>query len=208
MINKIFQDLNIEGVCVSISQWHPDLYQLDQTTLTHYSEHKLYLWPMMCEFEKTQIEYLGIIIIMHNKLKMDLVIRPIHTLRTYSDAIQVILMSCAQSQQPLPIFNDFCLFSMTSNHWQQLILNDDDYMHLMPTSLYPSTSKPGDLSLSPMQPPFPCPWVFDMLYSYLRSLLRSSPSYYLAHLQGIVSCIWFASLMLASCHCITYLFPL
>jgi hypothetical protein len=35
-------------------------------------EHKLYLWPEKCEFEKTKIEYLGIII-SHNKVEMDLV---------------------------------------------------------------------------------------------------------------------------------------
>jgi hypothetical protein len=33
-------------------------------------EHKLYLWPEKCEFEKTKIEYLGIII-SHNKVEMD-----------------------------------------------------------------------------------------------------------------------------------------
>jgi hypothetical protein len=35
-------------------------------------EHKLYLWPEKCEFEKTRIEYLGIII-SHNKVEIDLV---------------------------------------------------------------------------------------------------------------------------------------
>jgi hypothetical protein len=35
-------------------------------------EHKLYLWPEKCEFEKTRIEYLGVII-SHNKVEMDLV---------------------------------------------------------------------------------------------------------------------------------------
>jgi hypothetical protein len=33
-------------------------------------EHKLYLWPEKCKFEKTRIEYLGIII-SHNKVEMD-----------------------------------------------------------------------------------------------------------------------------------------
>jgi hypothetical protein len=33
-------------------------------------EHKLYLWLEKCKFEKTQIEYLGIII-SHNKVEMD-----------------------------------------------------------------------------------------------------------------------------------------
>jgi hypothetical protein len=35
-------------------------------------EHKLYLRPEKCEFEKTWIEYLGVIIL-HNKVEMDLV---------------------------------------------------------------------------------------------------------------------------------------
>jgi hypothetical protein len=35
-------------------------------------EHKLYLQPEKCEFKKTQIEYLGVIIL-HNKVEMDLV---------------------------------------------------------------------------------------------------------------------------------------
>jgi hypothetical protein len=33
-------------------------------------KHKLYLWPGKCEFEKTRIEYLGVII-SHNKVEMD-----------------------------------------------------------------------------------------------------------------------------------------
>jgi hypothetical protein len=33
-------------------------------------EHKLYLRPEKCEFEKTKIEYLGVIIL-HNKVEMD-----------------------------------------------------------------------------------------------------------------------------------------
>jgi hypothetical protein len=33
-------------------------------------EHKLYLGPEKCEFEKTRIEYLGVII-SHNKVEMD-----------------------------------------------------------------------------------------------------------------------------------------
>jgi hypothetical protein len=35
-------------------------------------KHKLYLQPEKCEFEKTRIEYLGVII-SHNKVEMDLV---------------------------------------------------------------------------------------------------------------------------------------
>jgi hypothetical protein len=36
-------------------------------------KHKLYLWPEKCKFEKTRIEYLGIIIISHDEVEMDLV---------------------------------------------------------------------------------------------------------------------------------------
>jgi hypothetical protein len=52
-------------------------------------------------------------------------------------------------------------------------------------SLHFSASKPGDLGLFPMQPPFLCTFLFDMLYSYPRSSLRSSPSYCLAHCFSI-----------------------
>jgi hypothetical protein len=38
--------------------------------LDHMCEHKLYLWPEKCEFEKTKIEYLGVII-SHNKVEID-----------------------------------------------------------------------------------------------------------------------------------------
>jgi hypothetical protein len=37
-------------------------------------EHKLYLRPEKCEFEKTRIEYLSVII-SHNKMEMDPVVR-------------------------------------------------------------------------------------------------------------------------------------
>jgi hypothetical protein len=33
-------------------------------------KHKLYLWPDKCEFEKTTVEYLGVII-SHNSVAMD-----------------------------------------------------------------------------------------------------------------------------------------
>jgi hypothetical protein len=49
-------------------------------------EHKLYLRPEKCEFEKTRIEYLSVII-SHNKVEMDPVIiqtphKPWNTPRT------------------------------------------------------------------------------------------------------------------------------
>jgi hypothetical protein len=40
--------------------------------LDHMHKHKLYLRPEKCEFEKTKIEYLSVII-SHNKVEMDLV---------------------------------------------------------------------------------------------------------------------------------------
>jgi hypothetical protein len=38
--------------------------------LDHMCRHKLYLWPEKCEFEKTKIKYLGVII-SHKKVEMD-----------------------------------------------------------------------------------------------------------------------------------------
>jgi hypothetical protein len=46
------------------------------------------------------------------------------------------------------------------DHCQLLYLNVDDF------PLYSYPSKHRDLSLSPMQPLFPCPFLFDMPYSY------------------------------------------
>jgi hypothetical protein len=125
----------------------------------------------------------------------------------HSSDSNVIMTICAQCQWSLPICDKFCLFATTSDHWQWFLLNDGNYMHLMPItllqksqwlSLHSSTSKPGDLSLSPMQPPFPCPFLFDILYSYPRSLLRSSPTHYLAH------CLSIARYSLMYVICITY----
>jgi hypothetical protein len=79
MMNKIFQDLITEGI---VSVYLNDiliftnlLEEHHQTTclvLDCMREHKLYLQPEKCEFEKTKIEYLGVII-SHNKVEMDLV---------------------------------------------------------------------------------------------------------------------------------------
>jgi hypothetical protein len=44
--------------------------QITCLVLDRMHEHKLYLRPEKCEFEKTKIEYLGIII-SHNKVEMD-----------------------------------------------------------------------------------------------------------------------------------------
>jgi hypothetical protein len=77
MMNEIFQDLITEGI---VSVYLNDIliftnsleehHQVTRLVLDCMREHKLYLWPEKCEFEKTKIEYLGVII-SHNKVEMD-----------------------------------------------------------------------------------------------------------------------------------------
>jgi hypothetical protein len=77
MMNEIFQDLITEGV---ISVYLDDILILTSSTEEHHCitrlvldrmrEHKLHLRPEKCEFKKTRIEYLGVII-SHNKVEMD-----------------------------------------------------------------------------------------------------------------------------------------
>jgi hypothetical protein len=77
MMNEMFQDLITEGV---ISVYLDDIliftnsleehHQITCLVLDCMREHKLYLRPEKCEFEKTKIEYLGVII-SHNKVEMD-----------------------------------------------------------------------------------------------------------------------------------------
>jgi hypothetical protein len=79
MMNEIFQDLITEGV---ISVYLDDILIFTNSleehcwitclVIDHMREHKLYLRPEKCEFEKTKIEYLCVII-SHNKVEMDLV---------------------------------------------------------------------------------------------------------------------------------------
>jgi hypothetical protein len=79
MMNEIFQDLITEGI---ISIYLNDILiftnsleehrRITHLVLDRMHEHKLYLQPEKCEFDKTRIEYLGIII-SHNKVEMDLV---------------------------------------------------------------------------------------------------------------------------------------
>jgi hypothetical protein len=79
MMNEIFQDLITEGV---ISVYLDDILiftnsleehsQITRLMLDRMREHKLYLQPEKCEFEKVRIEYLSVII-SHNKVEMDLV---------------------------------------------------------------------------------------------------------------------------------------
>jgi hypothetical protein len=77
MMNEIFQDLITDGV---VSVYLDDILiftnsleehcRITRLVLDRMHEHKLYLQPEKCEFEKTRIEYLGIII-SHNKVEMD-----------------------------------------------------------------------------------------------------------------------------------------
>jgi hypothetical protein len=79
MMNEIFQDLITEGV---ISVYLNDILIFTNSLEEHrritclvldcMREHKLYLRLEKCEFEKTKIKYLGVII-SHNKVEMDLV---------------------------------------------------------------------------------------------------------------------------------------
>jgi hypothetical protein len=77
MMNEIFQDLITKGV---VSVYLNDILIFTNSLEDHHwitclvldrmREHKLYLRPEKCEFEKTRIEYLGVII-SHNKVEMD-----------------------------------------------------------------------------------------------------------------------------------------
>jgi hypothetical protein len=77
MMNEIFQDLITDGI-VSIylnnilifTNSLEEHHWITRLVLDHMHEHKLYPWPEKCEFEKTRIEYLHIII-SHNKVEMD-----------------------------------------------------------------------------------------------------------------------------------------
>jgi hypothetical protein len=76
MMNEIFQDLIAEGI---ISVYLDDILiftnsleehrRITCLVLDRMHEHKLYLRPEKCKFERTKIEYLGVII-SHNKVEM------------------------------------------------------------------------------------------------------------------------------------------
>jgi hypothetical protein len=77
MMNKIFRDLITEGVVsvyldniLTFTSLIEEHRRITHLVLDRMREHKLYLRPKKCEFEKTRIEYLGVII-SHNKVKMD-----------------------------------------------------------------------------------------------------------------------------------------
>jgi hypothetical protein len=77
MMNEIFQDLIIEGI---VSVYLNNILIFTNSLEEHrritclvldcMREHKLYLRPGKCKFEKVRIEYLGVII-SHNKVEMD-----------------------------------------------------------------------------------------------------------------------------------------
>jgi hypothetical protein len=77
MMNKIFQDLITKGI---VSVYLDDILiftnsleehsWITRLVLDRMCEHKLYLRPEKCEFEKVRIEYLSVII-SHNKVEVD-----------------------------------------------------------------------------------------------------------------------------------------
>jgi hypothetical protein len=77
MMNEIFQDLITEGVIsvylnniLIFTDSLEEHHRITRLILDRMREHKLYLRPEKCEFEKTKIKYLGVII-SHNKVEMD-----------------------------------------------------------------------------------------------------------------------------------------
>ena len=77
MMNEIFHDLITQGVVIvyldDILIFTNDLEEhrrISRIVLQRLREHKLYLRPDKCEFEKTWIAYLGVIV-SHNKVEMD-----------------------------------------------------------------------------------------------------------------------------------------
>ena len=77
MMNEVFADLIREGsVCIYMddilifAETREELHRVTQRVMKRLQEHKLYLKLEKCEFEKTQIEYLGLVI-SHNQVEMD-----------------------------------------------------------------------------------------------------------------------------------------
>ena len=77
MMNDIFHDLIMEGVVMvyldDILIFTETLEQHREVTrrvLALLKKHKLFLKPDKCEFEKTRVEYLGVIV-SHNSVEMD-----------------------------------------------------------------------------------------------------------------------------------------
>src|SRR6266487_5425240 len=77
MMNEIFQDLISEGVvCIYLddilvfSKMLEEHRRVTRLVLERLRQYRLYLKPEKCEFEKTRIEYLGLII-SEGKAEMD-----------------------------------------------------------------------------------------------------------------------------------------
>jgi len=77
MMNEIFHDLILQGVvCVYLddilifTNSLEEHRRINRIVLERMRKHKLYLRPDKCEFEKTRIEYLGVIV-SHNHVEMD-----------------------------------------------------------------------------------------------------------------------------------------
>ena len=77
MMDDIFEDLISEGVVVVylddiliFTETLEEHRKITRRVLELLEKHKLYLRPDKCEFEKTTIEYLGVII-SHNSVAMD-----------------------------------------------------------------------------------------------------------------------------------------
>ena len=77
MMNDIFCDLIMEGVVVVylddiliFTETLEEHRRITRRVLKLLQEHKLFLKPDKCEFEKTKVEYLGVIVL-HNSVEMD-----------------------------------------------------------------------------------------------------------------------------------------
>jgi len=77
MMDDIFEDLISEGVVVVylddiliFTETLEEHRKVTRRVLDLLEKHKLYLRPDKCEFEKTMVEYLGVII-SHNSVSMD-----------------------------------------------------------------------------------------------------------------------------------------
>jgi hypothetical protein len=57
-------------ISMNLHQFNEEHRRMTHLVLDRMRKHKLYLQPEKCEFEKAQIEYLGVII-SHNKAEMD-----------------------------------------------------------------------------------------------------------------------------------------
>jgi hypothetical protein len=77
MMNDIFRELIVEGVVVVylddiliFTETVEEHREVTRRVLKLLQDHKLFLKPAKCEFEKTKVEYLGVII-SHNSVEMD-----------------------------------------------------------------------------------------------------------------------------------------